>query len=481
MDRIIFDIYSKGVKKLFGDDPTTPFNQKIEAVNNMYGWLYDSGILEKVSFKYEDLNDSTYFAFKTESLKPYRKEMEECQVLGAELACQHIFDEKYSPCRYSGAIELGWTMKTYREVDGTVGSSWECSLIQSLNTNGIYDVYDVLKDKGPEEAVKTMFGKYDWDRIRNTIWIGVYKDTLGVEDDYDNVTEICVPREWLKNILNSEGIDLETWRKEYTCDDTIDIAYKAEAEGVILDCSDYDVKVHIGLAIEPIYFVIQRYKDEFEHNYICTKEEIQQVLDSQAYEGYLPYYEDEPELIELSLGIINTIYVCKSAETLSECLQGFHNDLYDIFDPFDNSIIHINVPWENRFEECSKEAMDLAKKYVIACEDISEQKEILKNLNLISVRHNKQGFAKDSIKVFVENNPIAVFETNTLLQNKTKSDDEYMLDAIKHNQEKVKVLLTKSIGVQTLDEKIKAANKIIADFMNKTENEHNIERNDKEK
>lgn len=510
MGRVICDIYFKGEKKLFGEDPTTPSNQKIEAVNNMYGWLYDSGILKNISFKYEDLNDSTYFAFDTENLKPYRKDMESCQFTGAELACLHIFDEKYSPCLYSGAIQLGLPMQTYRGNSGTVSRSWECDLVQTLNTADADDIYHILKEKGPKEAVTSLFDKYDWDLMRDTIWISVYKDTLGYEDDCNNVTEICVPRKWLENILNNAGINLRTWEDEYTCDDTIDIADKAKAEGVILDCSDYNVKVHLDLALEPIYFVVQNNKDEYERNYICTKEEIQQVLDSQAYEGYLPYYEDEPELIELSLGIINTIYVCKSAEKLSECLQGFHNGLYDIFDPFDNNIIHINVPWENRFEECSKEAMDLAKKYIIACEDIDIKADLLKAFKLISVERHKQSVTQATAKVLIDGHIICVYNDEMYMQNKDgksysngwrtipaedvksysnysggwgsiKSDGDFISSALKTFPEKVNDILAKSIGNQTLDAKIKAANQIIAEFKNSNDIKHNIEREVKEK
>lgn len=76
-----------------------------------------------------------------------------------------------------------------------------------------------------------------------SVWITVYKDTLGFQDDHDNLTEICVPSDWLSNILRSEGEEPETWFLEYTADHTMDIAEKALREGVISGCSDPRIKI----------------------------------------------------------------------------------------------------------------------------------------------------------------------------------------------------------------------------------------------
>lgn len=169
LTRIICDTYSKKEKQLFGDDPTSDFNQKILAVNNLYGWLYDRGILEKVSFEFKDHPDWTCFAFDARDLFPYRAEMEESGVEGAVLAAHHIFDEPYSSCLYSGAIELGWMMSTYRDVDGCVGRSWECDLIKGLNTEAIYDISKVKDERGVKEAVRAMFAFYDWpEQVKKT-------------------------------------------------------------------------------------------------------------------------------------------------------------------------------------------------------------------------------------------------------------------------------------------------------------------------
>ena len=155
-------MYVKEDKHIFGNDPNTDFNQRILAVNDMYAWLYDNGILQKVSFEFKDYEDCAYFALDTKDLLPYRKEMEASRLDKAALAVRYIFDEPCTPCVYCGAIELGWTMSTYRSVDGCVGRSWECSLIQELNTKSIYDISDIRKEKGIKAAVKALYGKMDW-------------------------------------------------------------------------------------------------------------------------------------------------------------------------------------------------------------------------------------------------------------------------------------------------------------------------------
>ena len=156
-ERIICDNYQKGKKHIFGQDSNTPFNQKIIAVNNMYGWLYNAGILKEISFEFQDYSDITYFALCVADLEKYRDAMRNSGVDGAELAIQHIFDEKYSPCHYSGAIELGWTMMTYRDFDGTVSRDWECELSRHLDSCAVLDVEKIKEEKGVKEAVKAMF------------------------------------------------------------------------------------------------------------------------------------------------------------------------------------------------------------------------------------------------------------------------------------------------------------------------------------
>ena len=161
MDRIICDTYVKGEKHIWSVDKddwsNREFNKKILAVNEMYGWLYEKGILRDVSFEIKDYPEVTFFALDVKDLEPYREKMAEAGVKDVDVALRHIFDEYYTPCEYSGAIELGWTMAGYRDVDGCVGRSWECGLLKGLNTRAAHDVLRVHEEKGVREAVSSAF------------------------------------------------------------------------------------------------------------------------------------------------------------------------------------------------------------------------------------------------------------------------------------------------------------------------------------
>lgn len=72
------------------------------------------------------------------------------------------------------------------------------------------------------------------------VWLTVYKDALGFPEDHDNLTQILVPHKWFMDFM--EGTDLEEWFCEYTADETDALARRAVKEGVILDCSNPDIK-----------------------------------------------------------------------------------------------------------------------------------------------------------------------------------------------------------------------------------------------
>ena len=161
VERIICDTYIKGKKHVWPADKddwsSQEFNRKILAANEMYGWLYEKGILRDVAFEIKDYPEVTFFALDVKRLEPYREAMEQAGLKDAQLAVRHIFDEYYTPCEYSGAIELGWTMAGYRDVDGCVGRSWECGLLKGLNARAAHDVLRVLDEKGVHAAVHEAF------------------------------------------------------------------------------------------------------------------------------------------------------------------------------------------------------------------------------------------------------------------------------------------------------------------------------------
>lgn len=161
MERIICDTYVKGEKHIWSADKDNPsnqeFNRKILAVNDMFGWLYEKGLLRDVSFEIRDYSDVTFFALDVKDLEPHREAMAASGLKNADIALQHIFEEYYTPCEYSGAIELGWTMMGYRDVDGCVGRSWECGLIKHLDSAAVHDVGRILDSEGVKAAVKAAF------------------------------------------------------------------------------------------------------------------------------------------------------------------------------------------------------------------------------------------------------------------------------------------------------------------------------------
>lgn len=160
--RIICDIFEKGEKSLWDDDPNSPINRKVLAIKNMYAWLYDAGILADISIVCKESPTAVCFALDTKDLQPYRQQMESSGVADALLAVEHIFDREYSPCVYSGVVQLAWPMSSYRNVDGCVGRSWECDLIKGLNTDAIYAVSKVREEQGIKAAVRKLFSFYVW-------------------------------------------------------------------------------------------------------------------------------------------------------------------------------------------------------------------------------------------------------------------------------------------------------------------------------
>ena len=152
--RIINDYYKKNDNLTFDKDfMSEKFYNQIKAVREMYGHLYEKGILKKVSFEYKDEADGTAFAFDAEELEPYRKEMLKSGTYNAELAVNYILDTEYTPCIYCGALELSWTMLTYRDNCGCVGRSWECGMCKTLHAEVLQKINKIKEEKGCKIAV----------------------------------------------------------------------------------------------------------------------------------------------------------------------------------------------------------------------------------------------------------------------------------------------------------------------------------------
>ncbi|MBE6610316.1 MAG: hypothetical protein E7634_06575 [Ruminococcaceae bacterium] len=157
MNKIIVDSFVKDFSLTADKFFTEVFVNRVTAVNAAYGYLYEKGILKKVSFEYLEFDGCVMFALDTDKLLPYREEMEASGVQGMDTACSHIFDQEYTPCLYSGAVELTWTMSTYREFDGTTERSWEIEPCRHMESHQVLDVLDIRQKQGVCEAVKYIF------------------------------------------------------------------------------------------------------------------------------------------------------------------------------------------------------------------------------------------------------------------------------------------------------------------------------------
>lgn len=164
MSRIIVDAWHK--QREFPTDDKDPnwaaFGRRAKASNEMFGWLYEQGILKEKSFEFRDYPTAAWFAVDTADLVEHRDAMLASGVENAELATRYIFDEQITPCMYSGVIQLTDPMNTYRDVDGCVGRSWECTMVQNLNVDVIDRIAEVQRTAGDKEAATKMFDSMKW-------------------------------------------------------------------------------------------------------------------------------------------------------------------------------------------------------------------------------------------------------------------------------------------------------------------------------
>lgn len=230
MDRIICDTYYKKGKRIWTVDPENEknksFNRRILAVNHLYGWLYHNGVLEAVSFWFRDYEDKIYFALDVNTLLPYRKNMEHSKIADAALAVHHIFDEEYRPCTYSGAIQLGWTMMTYRDNGGCIGSSWECDLVKMLRNRTVQKVLDIKNKRGVKEAVLAAAGDdSEWNPLpelqKNLFQAAteIFADDLDPDLDYANVNPLYAYK--LNYIYQQKHSDLSVFKEWVHCEELL--------------------------------------------------------------------------------------------------------------------------------------------------------------------------------------------------------------------------------------------------------------------
>ena len=120
--------------------------------------MYKAGVLQKVSFEYREYDDVVFFAFDANDIAEFVNANLNNPIVTA--AVSKIIFGGIAPCNMTGAIQPGAVMSTYRDNNGCVGRSHECTLAQKLDTYACGLIYDEKKTCGVVDAVKLAFSLY---------------------------------------------------------------------------------------------------------------------------------------------------------------------------------------------------------------------------------------------------------------------------------------------------------------------------------
>ncbi len=156
-DLIIVDYYSKNGPDLY---PTNyrGINDRIKTMHDFYSILYNSGMLKNIAFEYKEYDDVVYFALEVKKLGAFFDANIDNEVVIS--AASHFLIGSMAPCNMSGAIQPGAVMSTYRDNNGCVGRSHECTIVQQLDTQACGMIYDEKKRCGVKDAVSLAFSLY---------------------------------------------------------------------------------------------------------------------------------------------------------------------------------------------------------------------------------------------------------------------------------------------------------------------------------
>ena len=156
-ETIIVDYYNKNGAELY---PTKyqGLNDRIQLMHDFYGLMYKAGVLQNVSFEYREYDDVVFFAFDANDIADFVNTNINNPIVTA--AVSKIIFGGIAPCNMTGAIQPGAVMSTYRDNNGCVGRSHECTLAQKLDTYACGLIYDEKKTCGVVDAVKLAFSLY---------------------------------------------------------------------------------------------------------------------------------------------------------------------------------------------------------------------------------------------------------------------------------------------------------------------------------
>lgn len=156
-DKIIVDFYNKNGAELY---PTNyqGLNDRIQLMHDFYEMMYKAGVLQKVSFEYREYNDVVFFAFNANDIAEFVNANLDNPTVTA--AVSKIIFGGIAPCNMTGAIQPGAVMSTYRDNNGCIGRSHECTLVQQLDTYACGLIHDEKHNCGVVDAVKLAFSLY---------------------------------------------------------------------------------------------------------------------------------------------------------------------------------------------------------------------------------------------------------------------------------------------------------------------------------
>jgi len=176
-----------------------------------------------------------------------------------------------------------------------------------------------------------------------------------------------------EEFLGAEYLDKE-YMRSLLFNDKLFAMYEKDIEGFFRAEEIPDIKT-------PIFFVNENYKGLAEHNFIGTKEEIENELFIKPEDKFeFPFHTDG--WVDFGHRPDITYSICKvtSAEHLSYLLDGAGNSDLD-------ELIENNGPenyedwyWSNDPDRCGKNALEIAKQYALACNDINIKFNILTKL-----------------------------------------------------------------------------------------------------
>ena len=151
-DLVVLDFYVKDGPDLYPAQ-YSELNNRVQAMHNLYCALYTSGILRNVSFEYREYDDIVYFAFKATDIANFLQNCSDTDM--TSLAIKYI--TQCPKCRYTGAIQPGMFMQTYRYNCGCIGKTYECIIAQWLDNEACGMMYHERITSNVENAVKLAF------------------------------------------------------------------------------------------------------------------------------------------------------------------------------------------------------------------------------------------------------------------------------------------------------------------------------------